>query len=118
MVWPNSHNTPIFSDEHGIGGQVGRITNKAHGGKQYEWFAPDVGKGLTNAGLGRLNHSIEVFLYCVVGAEVYKRSSIVGHQAGAQETRTTFLELFEDEIKIKDRSTKRYQDAIQEAKLN
>ena len=41
MYWPNTHHTPIFSDEHGIGGQVGRITNKAHGGKQYEWFSPE-----------------------------------------------------------------------------
>ena len=31
-------------------------------------------------GLGRLNQSIEAFLYCIVGAEVNIRSSIVGRK--------------------------------------
>ena len=33
--------------------------------------------GLTKAGLGRLNRSIEAFLYCIAGAEVIQSSSIM-----------------------------------------
>ena len=94
MYWPNTHNTPIFNDEHGIGGQVGKIVNEAHGGKQHEWFSPNKGIGLTKPGLGRLNSSIESFLYCVAGAEVNARSSIVDQTGGEERAIKSFLQLF------------------------
>ena len=78
MYWPNTHNTPIFHDEHGIGGQVGKIINEDHGDRQFEWFSPKKGIGLTLTGLGRLNRSIETFLYCIAGAEVNQLWDKVG----------------------------------------
>ena len=115
--WPN--HTPIFHDEHGIGGQVGKIINEAHNGKQYEWFTPDAGIGLTKPGLGRLNRSVEGFIYCIVGTEVNVRSSIVGDSGGAQETQQEMIGLFEDAIKEENiaKSVQNYQQVIQEAKL-
>ena len=92
---------------------------KHSNGKQYEWFTPDAGIGLTKPGFGRLNRSVEAFIYCVVGAEVNIRSSIVGNSGGAQETQQELLKLFEDSIIEEDiaQSVQRYQLVIQEAKL-
>ena len=44
---------------------------------QYDWFAPKTAAGLTKAGLSRINQSIEVFVYCILGAQVNVRSSIL-----------------------------------------
>jgi hypothetical protein len=60
----------LFSDEGGTynsGKQVGYIRNDDHGGVQYSWFAPPKGEGLTKAGLGRLDRSVEAFVYTVLG---------------------------------------------------
>ena len=75
--------------------------------------------GLTKPGLGRLNRSIEAFLYCIVGAEVNIPSSIVG-QSGGRSTRSpdkNFYDFLKLKLVIEENSTKRYQYAIQEAKL-
>ena len=45
---------------------------------QYDWFAPNKSSGLTQAGLARINQSIEAFVYCILGAQVNVRSSIIG----------------------------------------
>ena len=45
---------------------------------QADWFAPNTAKGLTQAGLSRINQSIEAFVYCILGAQVNVRSSILG----------------------------------------
>ena len=37
---------------------------------QYDWFAPNKSSGLTQAGLARINQSIEAFVYCILGAQV------------------------------------------------
>ena len=74
--------------------------------------------GLTKAGLGRINRSIEAFVYCVLGAQVNTRSSIVGQTGSAIETRQEFLTLFESSIIENDisKGVQRYQMAIQDAK--
>ena len=87
--------------------------------KPYLYFALRKSKGLTKAGLARLNQSIEAFVYTVLGAQVNTRSSIVGDAGSATETRAVFLKLFEDAIKEADisKSIQRYQMAVQSAKV-
>ena len=46
--------------------------------KPYLYWALRQSKGLTKAGLARLNQSIEAFVYTILGAQVNTRSSIVG----------------------------------------
>ena len=78
-----------------------------------------VSNGLTNAGQARLNQSIEALVYCVLGAQVNVRSSILGNTGSAQEVRQEFLVLLEDAIKQPDisKSVQRFQLAVQEAKV-
>ena len=90
-----------------------------HGGKQYAWFVLQNGKGLTKAGLGRLNRSVEAFVYCILGAQVNVRSSIIEDGGSAQETQQEMLNLFESAVieeKISE-SVQRYQLAVQESNL-
>ena len=84
----------------------------------YLYFLLNSPKGLTKAGLSRLNQSIEAFVYCILGAQVQTRSSIVGDSGSAQETQTVFLQLFESSIVETDisKSIQRYQLAIQQSK--
>jgi len=84
----------------------------------YLYFLLNSPKGLTKAGLSRLNQSIEAFVYCILGAQVQTRSSIVGDYGSAQETQTVFLQLFESSIVETDisKSIQRYQLAIQQSK--
>ena len=86
---------------------------------QYEYFLNRVSNGLTNAGQARLNQSIEALVYCVLGAQVNVRSSILGNTGSAQEVRQEFLVLLEDAIKQPDisKSVQRFQLAVQEAKV-
>ena len=86
---------------------------------QYEYFLTRVSNGLTNAGQARLNQSIEALVYCVLGAQVNVRSSILGNTGSAQEVRQEFLVLLEDGIKQPDisKSVQRFQLAVQEAKV-
>ena len=53
--------------------------------RQFEWFCPNTSSGLTRAGLARVNQSIETFVYCVLGAPVNVRSSILGRGGRAME---------------------------------
>ena len=55
---------------------------------QYDWFAPKSASGLTQAGLSRINQSIEAFVYCILGAQVNVRSSILGEGGRAKEAQT------------------------------
>ena len=75
--------------------------------------------GLTKAGLLRLNQSTESFVYCILGAQVYVRCTIVNNSGSAQEVRNEFLILIEDMIKETDtsKSVQRFQLAIQESKV-
>ena len=86
---------------------------------QYDWFAPKTAAGLTQSGLSRINQSIEAYVYCILGAQVNVRSSILGEGGRAKEAQTEFLTLMEDAIRQPDlaKSVQRYQLAIDQAKV-
>ena len=86
---------------------------------QYDWFAPNKTSGLTQAGLACINQSIEAFVYCILGAQVNVRSSIIGAGGRAKEAQTELLTLMEDAIRQPDlaKSVQRYQLAVDEAKV-
>jgi len=85
----------------------------------FDWFAPNTASGLTQAGLSRINQSIEAFVYCVLGAQVNVRSSILGSGGRAKEAQSEFLVLVEDAIRQPDlaKSVQRYQLAVDQAKV-
>ena len=64
------------------------VRNDQGADKQFEHFVPDFAQGLTQAGLSRLNQSIEAFVYCVLGAQVNVRSSILGDGGRAKEAQS------------------------------
>ena len=66
-----------------------------------------------------INQSIEAFVYCILGAQVNVRSSILGEFGGAKEAQREFLVLMEDAIRQPDlsKSIQRFQLAIDEAKV-
>ena len=80
---------------------------------------PNYAQGLTQTGLARMNQSIEAFVYCVLGAQINTRSSILGDGGRAEETQSEFSVLMEDAIRTPDisKSVQRYQLAIDEAKV-
>ena len=85
---------------------------------QEGWFMLRESYGLTMAGKGRLNRSIEAFVYCVLGAQVNMRSSITGQSGSAQEVKQEIINLFEkaiieEELSV---SAQRYQTAIQSSR--
>ena len=86
---------------------------------QYDWFVPKTAAGLTQAGLSRINQSIEAYVYCILGAQVNVRSSILGEGGRAKEAQTEFLTLMEDAIRQPDlaKSVQRNQLAVNEAKV-
>ena len=95
------------------------IRNDQGADKQLEQFVPDHANGLTPAGLGRLNRSIEAFGYCILGAQANSRSSIIGALGTARNTQTDFLVLVDDAIRtltILNEPVK-YQNAIEATKV-
>ena len=111
-----------FSDEGGDankGNRVSYIHPDSVAATQYDWFAPKTVAGLTQAGLSRINKSIEAFVYCILGAQVIVRSSILGEGGRAKEAQTEFLTLMEDAIRQPDitKSVQRYQLAVDVAKV-
>jgi len=86
---------------------------------QYDWFAPKETAGLTQAGLARMNQSIEAFVYCILGAQVNVRSSTIGEGGRAKEAQTEFLILMEGAISQPDlaKSVQRYQLAVDQAEV-
>ena len=86
---------------------------------QFDWFTPKTAAGLTQAGLSRINQSNEAYVYCILGAQVNVRSSILGEGGRAKEAQTEFLTLMEDSIRQPDlaKSVQRYQLAVNEAKV-
>ena len=108
-----------FSDEGGNasdGNAVYFIRNDDGAAKQFEYFVADYAQGLTQTGLSRLNQTIEASVYCVLGAQVNVRSSILGDGGRAKEAQSEFLVLMEDAIRTPDisKSVQRYQLAIDE----
>ena len=111
-----------FSDEGGSGSKGNLIyyieqDDAAYG--QADWFCPNEAEGLTQAGLARINQSIEAFVYCVLGSQMNVRSSILGSGGRAKEAQSEFLVLVEDSIRQPDlaKSVQRYQLAVDEAKV-
>lgn len=62
----------------------------------------DKSQSLTQAGMARLNQSIEAFVYCIFDALVNVRSSILGSSGSAMEAQHEFLVLVEDVIRKAD----------------
>ena len=75
----------------------------------------DNSEGLAKAGMERLNQSTEAFVYCIVGAQVIVRSSILGSSGSANEAQREFLVLVEGPIRRSDilKSTQRFQFATE-----
>ena len=117
--WPRR--VYLFEDEGATARKGNRIYNihNNNGKKQYSWFVPSSGLGLTRRGMGRINRSLEAFVYCVLGAQVNIRSGIVGDSGGAVEAQQEMLKLFESAVIEENLATsvQRYQLAVQEAKL-
>ena len=95
------------------------IENDDAADAQADWFCPNAAEGLTQAGLSRINQSIEAFVYCVLDSQVNVRSSIVGSGGRANKAQSEFLVLVEDAIRQADlaKSVQRYQLAVDEAKV-
>ena len=111
-----------FSDEGGTGSKgtlIQYIEPENDAIRQSDLFCPNVAEGLTQAGLARINQSIEAFVYCVLGSQVNVRSSILGSGGRAKEAQSEFLVLVEDAIRQPDlaKSVQRYQLAVDEAKV-
>ena len=117
--WPRR--VYLFEDEGTTARKGNRIFNihNLDGKKQYSWFVPSSGVGLTRRGMGRINRSLEAFVYYVLGAQVNIRSGIVGNSGGAVEAQQEMLKLFESAVIEENLATsvQRYQLAVQEAKL-
>ena len=91
---------------------------------QYDWFAPNTAPELTQAGLARINQSIEAFVYsapwaCILGTQVSVRSSILDQVGRAKEAQSEFLVLMEAAIRQPEpaQSVQRYQLAVHQAKV-
>ena len=111
-----------FSDEVGKaikGDLIYYIEPEEKAATQYDWFVSKTSAGLTLPRLSCINRSIEAFIYCVLGAQVNMRSSILGIGGRAKETQTEFLTLMEDAIRQPDlaQSVQRYQLAVDESKV-
>ena len=111
-----------FSDEGGKadkGSLIYFIRNDDNTEKQFDYFIIDRSSGLSQAGMARLNQSIEAYVYCILGAQVNVRSSILGDFGSAKEAQREFLILMEDAIWQPDisKSIQSFQLAIDEAKV-
>ena len=120
QAYPGGYNK--FGDEGGKakdGNLIAYIELDPVADSQYDWFAPKKLAGLTQAGLARVNQSIEAFVYCILGLQVNVRSSILGEGGRAKEAQTEFLTLMEGAIRQPDlaKSVQRYQLAVDEAKV-
>ena len=106
-----------FSDEGGKatkGNLINFIRNdNAKIERQFDFFMEDK-SGLTQAGMARLNHSIEAFVYRILGTQVNVRSSILGSSGSAKEAQREFLVLVDDAIRKPDisKNVQRFQFAI------
>ena len=84
------------------------------------YFIQKEGQGFTQAGISRLNDSIRTYVYCILGAQVLVRSTIIGNTGPSFDAQKQFLVLLEDSIhssiSIPD-SIQKYQDAITNARV-
>jgi len=63
--WAHFPEWHVFSDK-----KISYVMPDPPADKQYDWLAPKIAPRLTQAGLSRINQSIEAFIYCVLGAQV------------------------------------------------
>lgn len=110
-----------FSDEGGKaikGDLIYEIKPGRDAARQFDWFVPITSNGLTQAGLARINQSIEAYVYCILGSQANVMSSIIGDGGRAKEAQTDFLVLLEESISKYDpaASVQRYQLALDKAK--
>ena len=79
----------------------------------------DKSESLTQAGMARLNHSIEAFIYCTLSSQVNVRSLILGSSGSEKEAQREFLVLVENAIRKLDiwKSVQKFQRVIDEAKV-
>ena len=127
FIWPGPEDGGFsypswmkFSDEGGKASEGNLIAFiQPDNIEQYAWFVPKNSSGLTKAGLARINQSIEAFVYCILGAQVNVRSSIIGGGGRATEAQSEFLTMMESAIIQPDlaQSVQRYQLAVDEAKV-
>lgn len=115
-------NGPLFKDESGKYASSNPLINYIYNEEamtQYLNFIPQKGLGLTKAGLGRINRSIETYVYCILGARMNTRNPKIGNSGATQETKQEFWKLFETSIIENDisKSIQRYQFAIQKSKI-
>ena len=87
--YPDGKNLLFFCEggKASDGNLISFIKNDFDKDKKYEYFVVDKADGLTKAGLSSLNQSIEAFIYCILGAQVNVRSTVVGNSSLAQEVR-------------------------------
>jgi len=81
-----------FSDEGGSaskGNLICFIEPDDAAYSQADWFAPNTASGLTQVGLSRINQSIGAFVYCILGAQVNVRSSILGSGGGKKKPKAS-----------------------------
>ena len=117
--FPDERGSATQTGKRFLGNELDHIINEEGSDHQFDWFVPDKAEGLTQAGLSRINQSIEAFVYCVLGAQVNVRSSILGDGGRAKEAQTEFLVLLEESIRQPNlsKSVQRYQLAVDEAKV-
>ena len=87
-----------------FGDASGFIRNEQGADRQFDWFVPNKASGSTQAGLSRLNQSIEAPVYCALGAQVNVQSSILGDGGRAKEAQSEFLASLEDSTRQPDLS--------------
>jgi len=109
-----------FSDEGGKGINGNLIYYiESEGMLQYDWFALNIGTGLTQVGLLRINQSIEAYVYCIMGSQVNLHSSILGQGSRAKKVLREFLAMVEEAITQTNLavSVQNYQNSLDQAKV-
>jgi len=100
------------NDAHNIGlgsWVVNHNQNSTNYGKQYYWQQPSIdgrwsifitneSLGFTKAGAVRINESIRNYVYCLLGAQVQTKSSIIGDSGGVLDAQKQFNYLLEKSI--------------------
>ena len=85
-----------FPDFHG------RIADQKN---DFKKFIAKKSDGIMSTGLILLNHSIEAYIYAILGSQSQTRQSIVGNCGSALETQVVFRQIVEDSIINYDTST-------------
>ena len=84
-MFDDERQTDITKDDYKANG-IYYVRNDQGADKQFEYFVPNYSQEITYPGLARINQSIEVYCYCILGAQARTRSTIQGVSGGAIET--------------------------------